>query len=667
MRLRVPRPPQGAAFLLAMGSLAGARESWPVWPETTFSSCPQVCCCKACSDPTHASFPYGILVGGGISTVSSGGPSTPKLVGDIGRCEIPTWARVAHTVTFSGSVPDTIWWTESTVFGDTVAHVAPTSCTCCRWSGVHQTCLHEDPPASRPTAFHVDPEHKSVQGTQRGGVHTGRPSNLLFDGGYELSANDIAELRNSTACGYADPAPTLRANVNTTNGLPTGQESSWLIDALPDPGCYRVCYYHAGLTTPTWYDMGTLDVLEAPAPPVGFTIPEDDVILEGLEVTLVFGNMSGYSIFDDVVELRVNSTQAANESCGQDNPKMRSDATSLSLRLTPEPGYEWCHPVVVAKVSQDRPRRHLDVHWNDCPAENRLPVPAVRWTISLPSAGRYVVCYKHHNVADAPLGAIAPSTWFALGDLVVPRILTVSDALLSLYTATRGDKWYHSQGWGTAASPCDWYGVLCAADGVTVETISLARNNLHGTLPSDFTDGNFSQVQVLNLEANYLWGTLPDSIGHWTALRSLDLGFNSIQGSIPLSLTKCPLRSLYLSDNILAGDLPYSLRSLVTLRSIYTEGARYLTPLEVPQPIKYIQQATVQPRCPTDDTFCPETGGTTAGVTQCGYDGITETSCVNVLGCCWNVYVGSGKPCFTKKRVTFDSHPQCTSVWCFPK
>lgn len=99
---------------------------------------------------------------------------------------------------------------------------------------------------------------------------------------------------------------------------------------------------------------------------------------------------------------------------------------------------------------------------------------------------------------------------------------------------------------------------------------------------------------------------------------------------------------------------------------MWAEGARYLTPLEVPQPIKYITPEPVEPRCPTDNTFCPLTGETTPGVMQCGYDGVAESMCVQVLGCCWNPDLASGKPCFTRKRATYDTHPQCTQEWCQP-
>ncbi len=82
-------------------------------------------------------------------------------------------------------------------------------------------------------------------------------------------------------------------------------------------------------------------------------------------------------------------------------------------------------------------------------------------------------------------------------------------ALVALYTATAGDSWTNQQHWlaKTPSAPCDWFGVGCAAGHVTA--LSLAANQLSGTLP--ITLGYLSELTTLRLENNLLRGRLPRS------------------------------------------------------------------------------------------------------------------------------------------------------------
>jgi hypothetical protein len=85
-------------------------------------------------------------------------------------------------------------------------------------------------------------------------------------------------------------------------------------------------------------------------------------------------------------------------------------------------------------------------------------------------------------------------------------------ALLDLYKATDGDHWKQKKGWGTAASPCDWYGVGCAgvmgSELRVVQWLDLDDNNLRGSLPASVRA--FSHLKVLNIARNHLSGPVPE-------------------------------------------------------------------------------------------------------------------------------------------------------------
>ena len=58
------------------------------------------------------------------------------------------------------------------------------------------------------------------------------------------------------------------------------------------------------------------------------------------------------------------------------------------------------------------------------------------------------------------------------------------NSLVSLYDATGGPFWTNK--WNISADPCDnpvWFGVVCDSSKVNVESLTLDRNNLTGSLP----------------------------------------------------------------------------------------------------------------------------------------------------------------------------------------
>jgi hypothetical protein len=73
-----------------------------------------------------------------------------------------------------------------------------------------------------------------------------------------------------------------------------------------------------------------------------------------------------------------------------------------------------------------------------------------------------------------------------------------TDVLLSLYYATFGPYWKNIWPIDNATSdPCEWYGVSCSTQKMTVLELQLNYNNLQGSIPASL--GNLSNLKELNL------------------------------------------------------------------------------------------------------------------------------------------------------------------------
>ncbi|KAJ9540691.1 hypothetical protein OSB04_027197 [Centaurea solstitialis] len=95
--------------------------------------------------------------------------------------------------------------------------------------------------------------------------------------------------------------------------------------------------------------------------------------------------------------------------------------------------------------------------------------------------------------------------------------------------------------------------------------LDLDNNLIYGTLPSGI--GNLVKLEWLSVFSNHLTGTIPNELGNLKFL--LDLSYNRLQGQIPPSLGKSKsLMVLYLSTNNLSGLIPkefFQLSSMVDL------------------------------------------------------------------------------------------------------
>ncbi|KAF3492749.1 hypothetical protein DY000_02055926 [Brassica cretica] len=119
-----------------------------------------------------------------------------------------------------------------------------------------------------------------------------------------------------------------------------------------------------------------------------------------------------------------------------------------------------------------------------------------------------------------------------------------------------------------------------------LRVLDLGTNFIFGSIPHDI--GNLINLQSLALDGNHLTGLVPTSIGKLLQLEVLDLVSNGISGEIPSfigNLTR--LDALVLANNSFEGTIPPSLCNCTSLRYLIVE----LNKLNgtIPQEIMQIQ------------------------------------------------------------------------------
>ncbi|PKU83867.1 LRR receptor-like serine/threonine-protein kinase GHR1 [Dendrobium catenatum] len=138
--------------------------------------------------------------------------------------------------------------------------------------------------------------------------------------------------------------------------------------------------------------------------------------------------------------------------------------------------------------------------------------------------------------------------------------------------------------------PSSWNGIVCNGDRVagivldnlgisgtvdlsvfgnltTLLKLSMANNNLSGTLPGNL--GDFKSLKYLDISCNVFSGEIPKDIEKLQSIQNLSLAGNGFSGPLPDSIGDVDsVRSLDMSHNHLSGSLPSSLKGLRLLVSL---------------------------------------------------------------------------------------------------
>ncbi|XP_019196201.1 PREDICTED: probable inactive receptor kinase At1g48480 [Ipomoea nil] len=128
--------------------------------------------------------------------------------------------------------------------------------------------------------------------------------------------------------------------------------------------------------------------------------------------------------------------------------------------------------------------------------------------------------------------------------------------------------------WNTTdATPCNWPGVTCENDRVTV--LRLPGSSLSGSIPP-YTVSNLTRLRTLSLRLNRLSGQLPSDLSQCVELRNLYLQGNRFSGAVPDSFFDLhSLVRLNLASNNISGELPPRFNNLTRLRTLFLENNRF--------------------------------------------------------------------------------------------
>jgi hypothetical protein len=164
--------------------------------------------------------------------------------------------------------------------------------------------------------------------------------------------------------------------------------------------------------------------------------------------------------------------------------------------------------------------------------------------------------------------------------------------LVGLYNSCNGKNWIYQHFWGsTTVNYCNWDGIGC--NGGDIISIDLSANNLTGTIPD--TLFQISTLEYLWLNSNPISFNFPSSNQTLTTnlqeLRLDNTGLTSLKGISALT----SLVTLHVEHNLIQGQLDYELLELANLRALYMgdNGVTGTFPGDIEQ-LKYLNTLSLR-------------------------------------------------------------------------
>ncbi|KAJ8453388.1 hypothetical protein Cgig2_008272 [Carnegiea gigantea] len=148
----------------------------------------------------------------------------------------------------------------------------------------------------------------------------------------------------------------------------------------------------------------------------------------------------------------------------------------------------------------------------------------------------------------------------------------------SLSGSTLSD--WHAKG---QSSYCNYTGITCNIQG-QVMGVNISGCSLKGSLPPNVCS-YMPELRALDISNNKIQGKFPEGILNCSFLEVLDMGFNSLEGTLPNFSRLQSLRFLDLQYNLFTGDFPMSLVNLTNLEVLVMNENANFNPWELPQNI----------------------------------------------------------------------------------
>ena len=162
----------------------------------------------------------------------------------------------------------------------------------------------------------------------------------------------------------------------------------------------------------------------------------------------------------------------------------------------------------------------------------------------------------------------------------------------TFYKSTDGNNWKYSYGWNDTIDThcCQWFGIMCSNIKQNIITINLQKNYLHGSIPISFQ--YLSELRYLNLYGNKLNSSIPSQIGNLTKLTYLSLGLNKLTSSIPVSIQYLSkLQALRLFENNLNSSIPFQIKKLTQLTYLALHSNKLTS--SIPTSIQYLSKLQI--------------------------------------------------------------------------
>jgi len=156
-------------------------------------------------------------------------------------------------------------------------------------------------------------------------------------------------------------------------------------------------------------------------------------------------------------------------------------------------------------------------------------------------------------------------------------------ALATLFYSLDAGSWSDKTHWlSYDMSECEWYSTLqdqriCNDFGL-YKTLHLDANGLYGSLPEEL--GVLSRLTELNLSGNRLRGGLPSTVGIMTEMMFMELDGSELSGTIPTEIgLMTKMSEFYIHNNKIHGKIPTQIGNLSTVLRVWLNSNQLEGPI----------------------------------------------------------------------------------------